>query len=213
MMTLIQFLIALGQRMIGLVPGPGGASLDPAFAETIASDWTKLQPAQAYWNARFAELNGGNPSLSPWPDWFELTNQAGNVNPATLMAQRDVIRTRSQYDGIVTTAANRGRIIRDLDSLIAGSEIAAFIGNSSTPPVPGQSQPNLHTNLFRALTTSTAAVAGSDDMRLIGRGLRAARELLDAGQRFQLARTNAAQFNTLFGINVKFPELLALARA
>ena len=193
MMTLIQFIIALGQRLIGLTPGPGGSSLDPAFGETIATDWTKLQPAQVYWNSRFAAVNGGNPSLSPHARLACADQRSVEREPRSLMAQRDVIRTRSQYDAIVTTDDNKGRIILDLDSLVAGSEIAAFIGTSSTPPDAGQTQVTMHSNLFRALYTTTAAAASSDDMRNVGRGLRAARELLD-GQRFQFARTNAAVF-------------------
>ena len=213
MLTLIEFIIAIGQRLIGLSPGPGGSTLDPAFAETIATDWAKLQPAQVYWNARFAALNGGNPSLSPAPEWLALTLEASNVNPATLVAQRDVIRTRPQYDAIVTTRENEGPILRDLDALLSGAEIASFIGFSSSPPVADLSQSLLVASQYRALNTTAAAAVGSDDMRVVGRGLRAARELLDAGQRFQFARTNTALFDTLVSIEVKFPELLALHRA
>jgi hypothetical protein len=65
--------------------------------------------------------------------------------------------------------------------------------------------------LHSLLHAATAAVPGTDDMRDLGRGVRAAREMVDAGQRFQFARANTAALQPL--MNVTFPEILALHRA
>jgi hypothetical protein len=102
-MTLIDYIIALGRELVGLTPGPAGSTLDPTFAETIATDLTKLLAAQSYWRARFADLNSGAFSLSPVPDWLAFTKEASNVDYSVWAAQRDTVRNQNEFNAIDST--------------------------------------------------------------------------------------------------------------
>jgi hypothetical protein len=208
-MNLIEFIILIGQRLLSSAPLPGGAFTNPEFGVDIASDWATLKPAKDYWRARLAALQGGGTfDFSPQPDWLAFTVQASSVNYAPWVAQRNVIRSANEYNAIVTSSDMRGRILPDLDALIAASEIATFIGQSDTFGID-LTQSQMQGELAAGFNATAAPAAGSDDARVIGRGLRAARELHDAGQRFQFARAHVGLLST----PISFTEALALHRA
>ena len=146
--------------------------------------------------------------FSPAPDWLRFAEQASSVNLAPWVTLRNTVRTANDYNTTVRSAAMRGRVIADLDSLVAEAEIARFIGHKSTPPVDDLTQSLLEAAVYAFFYAIAAPAAGSDEMTTIARGIRASRELHDAGQRFLFARDNASAFDGL-----TFAEALALHRA
>ena len=208
-MNLIEFIISIGQRLLSSAPLPGGAWTSPEFGVDIASDWATLQTAQDYWRKRLADLQGGGTFVfTPQPDWLEFTVQASSVNYAPWVAQRNVIRNENEYNAIVTDPTMKGRILPDLEALIAASEIATFVGQWDSLGTDF-TQALLLADIAAGFNATAAPAAGSDDARLIGRGLRAARELHDAGQRFRFACAHVALLST----PISFTEALALHRA
>jgi hypothetical protein len=207
MMFLVDFIIEIGKYLVATFL-PSGSTSDPKFGAVIASDWTKLKPALDYWKKRFDDLEGGGVfTWSSYPDWLMFMVHASSTDYASWVTQRNAVRAKLQFDDIYP--ADTGPIIKDLDALVAVSEIAKFIGDSSTPPVASLSQSLLITQVGAVFSATSAPAVGSDAAQLLGIGLRAARELQDAGQRFEFARQHAQSLSP----SVAFPELLALHRA
>ena len=208
-MTLFQFLLMVGRQIASGLPLVGNTFTNPEFAVDIASDPAKLHGAQQYWRARFGDLQGGGtPVFAPAPDWLRFAEQASLVNLADWVALRNTMRATNDYNTTVRSPTMRGRIIADLDSLVAEAEIARFVGRTSTPPVDDFSQSLLEATVYAFFHATAPPAAGSDEMTTIARGIRASRELHDAGQRFLFARESAGAFPGL-----SFAEALALHRA
>ena len=161
---------------------PAGASIDPAFAETIAADAARLDAARTYWRLQLGTW-GGTADVFASPAG-RLADAAVFTPSGAVSGVRNGLRRRIQYqlDGAVNLVKD------ELAPLLSLTEIARHVAETAPTPIATTSADVLRADVAALLDGPAGQPAA--DVAAVGRGLRCARELLDVAKRIALARNN-----------------------